>query len=55
MAESKIKLFRACMESDVRPLIDEQIYEELMDLLDKAMIEAYKKGKQRAKDGRAKY
>ena len=38
--------------SPVKPLLDEQIYEDLMNLLDEAMIEAYKKGKRRADDAR---
>ena len=34
---SKIKLFWSCMESDVKPLLDEQVYEGLMDLFDVAI------------------
>jgi hypothetical protein len=52
MAKGKIKLLWERMESDVKPLLDEQIYDDLMDLLDEAMIEAYKKGKRRADDAR---
>ena len=55
MAKGKIKLLWERMELDVKPLLDEQVYEELMDLLDEAMIEAYKKGKRRADDGRDKH
>ena len=55
MAEGKIKLFRECMESDVKPHLDDEVFEGLMDLLDKAMVEAYQKGKRRAKDGRDKH
>jgi hypothetical protein len=51
MAKGKIKLLWERMESDVKPLLDEQIYDDLMDLLDEAMIEAYKKGR-RTGDGR---
>lgn len=52
MAKGKIKLLWERMEVDVKPLLDEQIYEELMELLDEAMIEAYQKGKRRANNGR---
>lgn len=52
MAKGKIKLLWERMELDVKPLLDEQIYEGLMELLDEAMIEAYQKGKRRADDGR---
>ena len=55
MAKGKIKLLWERMELDVKPLLDEQVYNELMDLLDEAMIEAYKKGKRRADNGRDKY
>lgn len=52
MAEiSKIKLFRDCMESDVKPHLDDEIFEGLMDLLHLAIIEAYEKGR-RTDDGR---
>ena len=45
MAEiSKIKLFRDCMESDVKPHLDDEVFEGLMDLLHLAIIEAYEKG-----------
>lgn len=45
MAEiSKIKLFRECMESDVKPHLDDEVFEGLMDLLHLAIIEAYEKG-----------
>lgn len=46
---SKIELFRDCMESEVKPLLDEQVYEKLMDLFDVAIVEAYRKGKERRK------
>jgi hypothetical protein len=52
MAEiSKIKLFRERMESDVKPHLDDEVFEGLMDLLHLAIIEAYEKGR-RADDGR---
>ncbi len=50
MAESKIKLFRECMEADVKPYLDDEVFEGLMDLLHLAIIEAYEKGR-RADDG----
>jgi hypothetical protein len=52
MAKGKIKLLWERMELDVKPLLDEQIYDDLMDLLDEAMIEAYKKGQRRIIDAR---
>lgn len=48
---SKIKLLRECLETDVKPLIDDEVYEGLMDLLHLAIIEAYEKGR-RTNDGR---
>ena len=43
MAEiSKIKLFRDCME-DVKPYLDDEVFEGLMDLLHLAIIEAYER------------
>ena len=44
MAESKIKLFCECMESDVKPHLDDEVFEGLMDLLHSAIIEAYNRG-----------
>lgn len=41
---SKIKLFRDCMESDVKPHLDDEVFEGLMDLLHLAIIEAYNRG-----------
>jgi predicted house-cleaning noncanonical NTP pyrophosphatase (MazG superfamily) len=49
--DSKIKLLRECLNEDVKPLLDDEVYEGLMDLLHLAIIEAYEKGR-RAKDGR---
>lgn len=40
----EIKLLHECMESDVKPLLNGEIYEGLMDLLNLAIIEAYEKG-----------
>jgi hypothetical protein len=48
---SKIKLLRECLKADVKPLLDDEVYEGLMDLLHLAIIEAYEKGR-RANDGR---
>ena len=50
MAESKIKLFCECMESDVKPLMYDEIFEGLMDLLHLAIIEAYERGKRANND-----
>ena len=42
--DSKVKLLRECLDKDVKPLLDDEVYEGLMDLLHLAIIEAYKKG-----------
>ncbi|WP_185753732.1 hypothetical protein [Selenomonas sp. AB3002] len=52
MAKGKIKLLWERMDLEVKPLLDKQIYDRLMDLLDEAMIEAYQKGKRRAGNDR---
>lgn len=52
MAEnSKIKLLIECLDQDIKPLLDDEVYEGLMDLLHLAISEAYEKGR-RAKDVR---
>ena len=51
MAKGKIKLLWERMESDVKPHLDDEVFEGLMDLLHLAIIEAYEKGR-RADDGR---
>lgn len=42
---SKIVLLRERMVSDVKPLMDDDAYEDLMDLLHRAIIEAFEKGR----------
>jgi hypothetical protein len=42
---SKIVLLRERMVSDVKPLMDDDTYEDLMDLLHMAIIEAFEKGR----------
>ncbi len=44
---SKIVLLRERMVSDVKPLMDDDAYNDLMDLVHMAIIEAFEKGKGR--------
>ena len=43
--ESNIKKFRECMEETVKPALNEEIYEGLIDLFHRAFMDAYLKGR----------